>query len=515
MLKTNQDKLEEILFRLGIKLIGEPPNTSLRDFKLECKSCANQFESSLDKLKRYLKNPCRSCMPKKRRLEKSDFDALAELRELRWTGKLQVPRNIVSNWKCMNCGMNIQISFQQLTRKTYGCLPCARKKIVSVYVAEIREFFKIELIGLLPKTTSDTAEWKCSNDHKFRTSISNIKAGRACLLCGREKTVAFHRHTNSRYNALGEIARCEFLGPLPVNVNSKTRWKCNLCKLVFDASYRALERAGKCPGCSTKASIKRMKSPVDEYREAGLQFGWLFLGPEVDNQHQSTWWKCAKKGHGKFEAYLKHVKKGSGCQKCGWDRSSSSQRATADQYHALAQACKCAWIGKVVPKKASIPTLFRCAGQNKYKQIHSFKRTYQKLLFDRKIAEQSKLSVCPRCASFRRQSRPQEAVYHLLKGRGKRYREVRFGLWYIDIVLVSRGIKIAIEYDGWYRHKNRLEKDRLKRKALRLAGYKTLRIKGGAKIPEKSVLHEKIDNLLSSKHTRNWAEITLSDWADR
>lgn len=79
----------------------------------------------------------------------------------------------------------------------------------------------------------------------------------------------------------------------------------------------------------------------------------------------------------------------------------------------------------------------------------------------------------------------------------------------LDIELNVFNLKIDIEYDGWYWHKNS-EKDLERNKFLIDNGYKVLRIKSGTKLPTNEQLLNSIDLLCNSAET--YTEIVLDDW---
>ena len=87
-----------------------------------------------------------------------------------------------------------------------------------------------------------------------------------------------------------------------------------------------------------------------------------------------------------------------------------------------------------------------------------------------------------------------------------------FSGFYLDVALFIESEKIDIEYDCWYWHDE--EKDEKRNKKLILEGWKILRIKSGEKIPETSLILNKISRLLSNP-TEKYIEIILSDWKDK
>lgn len=67
----------------------------------------------------------------------------------------------------------------------------------------------------------------------------------------------------------------------------------------------------------------------------------------------------------------------------------------------------------------------------------------------------------------------------------------------LDIALFIDGYKIDVEYDGWYWHKNKVERDRRRDCFVSSQGYKILRIRTNREMPTEEQLMEAIDYLLS------------------
>lgn len=80
----------------------------------------------------------------------------------------------------------------------------------------------------------------------------------------------------------------------------------------------------------------------------------------------------------------------------------------------------------------------------------------------------------------------------------------------IDIAFVYKNMKIAIEYDSHYYHKNRLEKDDQKYQYLLKNNWRIIQIKSGELLPEVTVLNEAILNTTINKHI----VIQLKDWRE-
>lgn len=76
--------------------------------------------------------------------------------------------------------------------------------------------------------------------------------------------------------------------------------------------------------------------------------------------------------------------------------------------------------------------------------------------------------------------------------------------WYsLDCLVEFENIKIDIEYDGWYWHKDKQEKDSKRNNYLLKKGYKILRFKAHDKLPSKEYLYELVDELIFTDRVFN------------
>ena len=68
----------------------------------------------------------------------------------------------------------------------------------------------------------------------------------------------------------------------------------------------------------------------------------------------------------------------------------------------------------------------------------------------------------------------------------------------MDCAIEVNNVKIDIEYDGHYWHKNLKQRDRARDEIVKKQGYKILRIEGEKLIPSKEEILEKINILLNT-----------------
>lgn len=108
-------------------------------------------------------------------------------------------------------------------------------------------------------------------------------------------------------------------------------------------------------------------------------------------------------------------------------------------------------------------------------------------------------------------SQQQIAVYNMLKENSYNV-ELNYPVskLLLDVALFVDNVKIDIEYDGYYFHKDTAIKDRRRDEFLKQDGWKILRIKGRRNIPTFEKLQSAINKLLTSDRT--YTELVLDDW---
>lgn len=105
-------------------------------------------------------------------------------------------------------------------------------------------------------------------------------------------------------------------------------------------------------------------------------------------------------------------------------------------------------------------------------------------------------------------SKPQLKVYNLLVERyGNCKLEIPCGKYSIDCELIIDGIKIDVEYDGWFWHQDK-ERDKRRDCFMKRKGYKIFRIKGTKYDPIPSIedIDKKIQQLL---HGCDYVELKM------
>ena len=94
----------------------------------------------------------------------------------------------------------------------------------------------------------------------------------------------------------------------------------------------------------------------------------------------------------------------------------------------------------------------------------------------------------------------QELVKILIQIYGKEFCIPQFYIppFTLDCLLIINHIKIDVEYDGWYWHQNRQEKDADRDNKLFSLGYKVLRIRANKLLPTIEQIQNAINYLLNT-----------------
>lgn len=110
-------------------------------------------------------------------------------------------------------------------------------------------------------------------------------------------------------------------------------------------------------------------------------------------------------------------------------------------------------------------------------------------------------------------SSQQMQIYEMVK---KYYNNAQinypYGLLALDVFVCINDVKIDIEYDGWFFHKDKL-KDLRRDRFLRSNGIKVLRVRSGNLLPTEQELFDAMDYLVNTEH--HFKEIILSDWKEK
>lgn len=302
--------------------------------------------------------------------------------------------------------------------------------------------------------------------------------------------------------------------------------QCDYCKKIVNKTYGTYlkqhheEFGDACSGCQTKKNkvISREKYSVDnvfqleETKEKIKKHFYDIYG--VDNPSQvneiydkikRTWKKKYGKDHISQVSSIQEKKKENNLKKYGVTNPSKLkivqekiENTTMERYgykrasqhpdikEKVTKTCMERYGKKRYSMTDECKEKIKNTNLKKYgtQQVLENPEIREKILFT--LKEKNRIPV----------SKPQLQLYELLK---KYYKNCELnyleGHCFLDCFVLIDNIKIDIEYDGFYWHKDKKNKDRKRDEFLKSKGYKILRITGTNKIPSIEDIQLKIKSL--------------------
>lgn len=251
--------------------------------------------------------------------------------------------------------------------------------------------------------------------------------------------------------------------------NKKVWWKCSNGH-EWQAIIASRNRGHGCPYCSGRYSISgendlQTVNPVLAKEWNYEKNNGLTPVDVMPSSHKKVWWICSR-GH-EWQASISNRNKGNGCPYCAGQEVLTGYNDLQTINPILAKEWNYDKNNGLTPADvllySSKKVWWKC------NKGHEWQAT---------IYKRSKGSGCPVCNSERHTSFPEYALAYYLKRYGfeiiHSYKEQGYEL---DIYLPS--LKIAIEYDGYYWHKNRAKQDLEKNRRCQSDGITLYRIREG------------------------------------
>ncbi|MBP9853945.1 MAG: zinc-ribbon domain-containing protein [Candidatus Omnitrophica bacterium] len=332
--------------------------------------------------------------------------------------------------------------------------------------------------------------WVCSinKNHEWKAIINSRNFGNGCPFCGGKKVTV----ETSLYSINQKLAKEWYqlknknITPKDVMPNSskKVWWQCRKNKNhIWQASISSRNSGKGCPYCSgRKASYENSLQSINPklcnewYQNKNIKITPKDVMP---NSNKKVWWKCKKNIKHKWQATINSRNNGAGCPFCSGNKVSEDNclqtvnLRVAKEWHPTKN-------GTLTPRDVIAGSKMRVWWQCKKNKDHIWRTS----IGDRKI------TGCPFCHS--QTSMIELSIYSEIKHifRRTQNRKVKFG---VECDIFIPEINMAIEIDGSYWHKNKLENDQRKNEILMANGMKILRIreKGLEKILKNDLLYYK------------------------
>ena len=342
---------------------------------------------------------------------------------------------------------------------------------------------------LLTLGTQKNVWWKCVKGHEWQATVKNRNSGTGCPYCSNKKVQKGYNDL-ATFNPLivqeWDYTLNNDLRPEHVTPKSEKKvwWRCEK-----DHTWQAMvadRNNGKgCPYCSGRVVIqwendlKTLNPALAQEWDYELN-GNLIPENMTVNSGQKVWWKC-KDGH-KWQARIASRSNGNGCPYCSGRIAIKGKNDLLTLNPHLAKEWNYSLNGELTPEnvtaKSGKKVWWKC--QNGHE--------WQAVISSRAIGR-----GCPTCMLGCQTSFPEYALLYYLKENGIEAIHSYTGNGYeLDIYIPTK--KIAIEYDGYYWHKNKTKKDLDKNAKCKKDGITLYRIREG--LP--SLNDSSIDYLIQS-----------------
>jgi len=347
-------------------------------------------------------------------------------------------------------------------------------------------------LGIAPVKTSELTTWRCNQGHIFEANISNMADDRTKTFCP-QCSSAYRTKTANDYHTLAKRRNFLWVGDnVPTYVKIKTQWQCSLGH-TFEANFNNVNSGKGCPECRLQTMRETQyarRIPIEKYIEFANANGFELVDTVVYGIDYKVQWKCPFSHTWQKSFY--DMQEQPYCPQC----NRRYQPKSLQDYIELGKRFELTLIGEI-PSRTIYKATWRC------KVGHNFD-----LDFDHLNGKRS--NGCPECNGFingARVSNPQLEIAAMVDG------EVNYpyGIYSLDIAIQFRGIPICIEYDGWFYHKDRIDKDKVRDAYLTSQGWRVLRVRSTNSIPSQTELYASLDRLINGSM---YEEIIMSDWKE-
>ncbi|MBQ5676407.1 MAG: hypothetical protein IIV45_15290 [Lachnospiraceae bacterium] len=316
--------------------------------------------------------------------------------------------------------------------------------------------------------------WKCSKGHEWQATIDRRSQGKGCSYCSGRNAIKGENDLQTVNPALAkEWNYDKNNGLTPTDVlpssNKKVWWKCGKGH-EWKAMIRSRSDGRGCPYCSGRHAVNGKNDLQTVNPVLATEWNYerncgLMPVDVLPNSNKKVWWKCSK-GH-EWQSTVANRNNGNGCPYCLGRYAVKGENDLQTVNPALAEEWN-------YEKNGDLKLEEFTANSNK----DVWWKCSKGHVWHASIANRSKGNGCPVCNSERKTSFPEYALAYYLKRSGldvvHSYRAKGYEL---DIYIPS--LKIAIEYDGYYWHKNRMRKDIEKNYKCKKDGIKLYRLREG------------------------------------
>ena len=223
--------------------------------------------------------------------------------------------------------------------KGYGCKQCSnemRRKAKILPYETIKSAFSDRDYVLLDeeyKGSHEKLNYKCKKhpDKKISITYNNLKCGKGCPYCAREKlseSMRFeYEYVFQKFQEKGyRLLETEY-----IDSYTRMRYECVLHKnKETTMSYNDLQQGTGCPHCAGNT-----KKEKEEVWSLFAENGYEILNQPYEGSNKKLKYVCPKHPHVVQEISYSKLKNGRGCSLCGYEVVANKLRKPFDEVKAL------------------------------------------------------------------------------------------------------------------------------------------------------------------------------------
>ncbi len=391
-------------------------------------------------------------------------------------------------WTC-SLGHSYQaIINDKITRKD-GCPYCSGRRVlqgfndlatVSPQIAEEWNYGKnneIVFHGKIVSPQNITAGcnlkvwWACKECHnEWMASVNDRTHDYGCPYCsGRKVKVGFNDLESLRPDLARQWhpTRNKSLSPKDVTVgsNKKVWWLCPECKGEWHQSINERNQGRNCPFCAGKAVLQGYNDLETTNPEISAMWHRVKngdLSPQMvtKGSNKKVWWHCPVCNY-EWKGMINGINKCPVCVgqaiKVGFNDLGTTFPDVAREWHPTKN-------GALTPQNVT---------QGTSKKVWWICSTcgYE---WQTAVCNRTQGHRCPRCTAALHTSFPEQSVLYYMLQRFEAINRFNYEGTEIDVYLPAT--KIGIEYNGWYYHHKKWDKDEVKKRRLQDKGVRLIRL---------------------------------------
>ena len=367
-----------------------------------------------------------------------------------------------------------------------GRRTCKENSLASINPQLAKEWHPSKNGKLTPKDVTTWSNkkvwWQCKKGHEWETSVNHRSNGTGCPYCSGRKIYKDNclSTVNPQLAKEWHPSKNGKLTPEDVISGShkKVWWQCEKGH-DWEAMVKSRSNGRGCPYCSSRRSCKdnclSTVNPQLAKEWHPTKNGKLTPEDVMPWSNKKVWWQC-KRGH-EYQSTVNYKSKGGGCPCCS-RRRVCEDNCLATVKPQLSKEWHPTKNGRLTPQdvtpKSHKKVWWQC------KRGHEYTSS---------VSNKTKGNGCPYCNS--NTSIMELRIYTELKSIFPDSK-LRAKISKIECDVYIPSLKLGVEYDGVYWHRNKHTKDQSKNTSLEKKGIKLIRVReiGLVKIDENDIIYD-------------------------